>query len=226
MRKWRNYTSITKCVAHCHYSCTSSVYRCQRLKRARVCYVRLRLTLWIHVASGAPRNLTSREHGCASHSGYKLQDVRRGSSPRGEDDQVPEPSLLDELVSGVPVEPELHSQIFMRNVSDRMLSHWIFALCHRSLDDGVTRATDVIVVGKHASVCGYGEDCTSSLCGSGAPVLCHLQACLKVSGSRPPCLKTDIFASSTCHVKMVNNSAFVGNTRHFDNEIDFAGSVG
>ena len=68
--------------------------------------------------------------------------------------------------------------------------------CRHSLNDGVTRATDVMMVGKHASVCGYGEDCTPSLRGSGARLLlaegdpfCALQACLKVCKSRPPCLR-------------------------------------
>ena len=49
-----------------------------------------------------------------------------------------------------------------------------------------------------------------------------------------PVSETDIFASLTCkfhiitfvHMKKLNNSAFVGNTRHFNNEIDFAGSEG
>ena len=64
---------------------------------------------------------------------------------------------------------------------------WLFLVLH----DGVTRATHVMIVGKHASVCRCGQECTSSFRGSGARMLiavcvtlCALLACLKVSGSR------------------------------------------
>ena len=43
--------------------------------------------------------------------------------------------------------------------------------CRHSLNDGITRATDVMIVGKRASVCGYGKDCASALRGSGARML-------------------------------------------------------
>ena len=58
--------------------------------------------------------------------------------------------------------------------------------CRPSLNDGIMRVTDVMIVGKRPLVCGYGKDCASALCGSGARMLfaerdpfCALQACFE-----------------------------------------------
>merc|ERR1712072_1034837 len=119
--------------------------------------------------------------------------------------------------------------------------------CRHSLTDGIMRATDVMIGGKRALVCGYGDvgkGCAFALRGSGARVLitecdpiCALQACMegfqvvtieKVVG------EIDIFTSATGnfniitleHMKKMKNNAIVGNIGHFDNEIDMEGLEG
>merc|ERR1712206_34180 len=108
--------------------------------------------------------------------------------------------------------------------------------CRHSLPDGIMRATDVMIGGKRALVCGYGDvgkGCAFALRGGGARVLitevdpiCALQACMEdVVG------EIDIFTSATGnfniitieHMKKMKNNAIVGNIGHFDNEIDMAG---
>merc|ERR1712046_327357 len=116
--------------------------------------------------------------------------------------------------------------------------------CRHSLTDGIMRATDVMIGGKRALVCGYGDvgkGCAFALRGSGARVLvtecdpiCALQACME--GFQVVTLDevvgdVDIFVSSTGnfniitleHMKKMKNNAIVGNIGHFDNEIDMAG---
>merc|ERR1712141_94754 len=119
--------------------------------------------------------------------------------------------------------------------------------CRHSLTDGIMRATDVMIGGKRALVCGYGDvgkGCAFALRGSGARVLvtecdpiCALQACME--GSQVVTMddvvgEIDIFTSATGnfniitleHMKKMKNNAIVGNIGHFDNEIDMAGLEG
>ncbi|MCF6218687.1 MAG: adenosylhomocysteinase [Gammaproteobacteria bacterium] len=116
--------------------------------------------------------------------------------------------------------------------------------CRESLVDGIKRATDVMIAGKVALVCGYGDvgkGCAQSLRGLGATVwvtevdpICALQAAME--GYRVVTLddvapSVDIFVTTTgnkdiiCHDHMVamKNQAIVCNIGHFDNEIDIAG---
>merc|ERR1719238_1274312 len=116
--------------------------------------------------------------------------------------------------------------------------------CRHSLNDGIMRATDVMIGGKGAMVCGYGgvgKGCAFALRGSGARVLitecdpiCALQACMEgfqVVTMEQSVAEADIFVSSTgnfdiitlAHMKKMKNNAIVGNIGHFDNEIDMAG---
>merc|ERR1712115_734391 len=116
--------------------------------------------------------------------------------------------------------------------------------CRHSLTDGIMRATDVMIGGKRALVCGYGDvgkGCAFALRGSGARVLvtecdpiCALQACMEgfqVVTMEDVVGEVDIFVSSTGnfdintleHMKKMKNNAIVGNIGHFDNEIDMAG---
>jgi len=116
--------------------------------------------------------------------------------------------------------------------------------CRHSLTDGVMRATDVMIGGKRALVCGYGDvgkGCAFALRGSGARVLvtecdpiCALQACMEgfqVVTMDDVVGEVDIFTSATGnfniitleHMKKMKNNAIVGNIGHFDNEIDMAG---
>merc|ERR1712013_293503 len=116
--------------------------------------------------------------------------------------------------------------------------------CRHSLPDGIMRATDVMIGGKRALVCGYGDvgkGCAFALRGSGARVLiseidpiCALQACME--GFQVVKLETvvnevDIFVTTTGnfgiikaeHMAKMKNNAIVGNIGHFDNEIDMEG---
>jgi len=119
--------------------------------------------------------------------------------------------------------------------------------CRHSLPDGIMRATDVMIGGKRALVCGYGDvgkGCAFALRGAGARVLiteidpiCALQACMEgfqVVRMEDVVGEVDIFTSATgnfdiitlAHMKNMKNNAIVGNIGHFDNEIDMAGLEG
>jgi adenosylhomocysteinase len=116
--------------------------------------------------------------------------------------------------------------------------------CRHSLIDGINRATDVMIAGKVAVVCGYGDvgkGCAQSLRGQGARVvvteidpICALQACME--GYQVVLLddvieSADIFVTCTGntnivtadHMVRMKHNAIVGNIGHFDNEIDMAG---
>ena len=116
--------------------------------------------------------------------------------------------------------------------------------CRHSLIDGINRATDVMIGGKVAVVCGYGDvgkGCAQSLRGQGARVLiteidpiCALQAAME--GYQVVTLDevvgaADIFVTATGnkdiitadHMARMKHNAIVGNIGHFDNEIDMAG---
>jgi adenosylhomocysteinase len=116
--------------------------------------------------------------------------------------------------------------------------------CRHSLIDGINRATDVMIGGKLAVVCGYGDvgkGCASSLRGQGARVvvteidpICALQAAMEgyeVRRLDDVVAKADIFVTATGnkdiitadHMAQMKHNAIVGNIGHFDNEIDMAG---
>jgi len=119
--------------------------------------------------------------------------------------------------------------------------------CRHSLPDSIMRATDVMIGGKRALVCGYGDvgkGCAFALRGCGARVMvtevdpiCALQACMEgfqVAALESVVSEIDIFVSCTGnhniirleHMKKMKNNAIVGNIGHFDNEIDMAGLEG
>jgi adenosylhomocysteinase len=116
--------------------------------------------------------------------------------------------------------------------------------CRHSLIDGINRATDVMIAGKAALICGYGDvgkGCAQSLRGQGARVLiaeidpiCALQAAMdgyQVVRLDDAVETADIFITATGnrdiitadHMKRMKHQAIVGNIGHFDNEIDMAG---
>jgi adenosylhomocysteinase len=115
--------------------------------------------------------------------------------------------------------------------------------CRESLVDGIKRATDVMIAGKIAIVCGYGDvgkGCAQSLRGLGATVwvteidpICALQAAMegyRVVDFDKACEKADIVVTATgnYHVvtgeqmERIKDQAIVCNIGHFDNEIDVA----
>jgi adenosylhomocysteinase len=119
--------------------------------------------------------------------------------------------------------------------------------CRHSLVDGINRGTDVMIGGKVAVICGYGDvgkGCADSLRGQGARVIvteidpiCALQAAMEgyeVSTLEDVVETADIFVTATGnkdivtadHMARMKHNAIVGNIGHFDNEIDMAGIEG
>jgi adenosylhomocysteinase len=116
--------------------------------------------------------------------------------------------------------------------------------CRHSLVDGINRATDVMIAGKLAVICGFGDvgkGCAESLRGQGARVvvteidpICALQAAMQgytVRTLDEVVADGDIFVTCTGnrdiiraeHMARMKHQAIVGNIGHFDNEIDIAG---
>jgi adenosylhomocysteinase len=116
--------------------------------------------------------------------------------------------------------------------------------CRHSLIDGINRATDVMIGGKAAVICGFGDvgkGCAESLRGQGARVIvteidpiCALQAAMQgyeVQTLDDVVETADIFITATgnrdiitaAHMARMKHQAIVGNIGHFDNEIDLAG---
>jgi adenosylhomocysteinase len=116
--------------------------------------------------------------------------------------------------------------------------------CRHSVIDGLNRATDVMLAGKLAVVCGYGEvgkGCAQALRGQGARVvvteidpICALQAAMEgfeVNTLEDVVEQADVFITATGnfdivtadHMARMKDKAIVGNIGHFDNEIDMAG---
>ncbi len=116
--------------------------------------------------------------------------------------------------------------------------------CRHSLVDGINRGTDVMIGGKVAVVCGFGDvgkGCAQSLRGQGARVIvteidpiCALQAAMEgyeVKTLEDVIDKADIFVTATGnkdiitadHMRRMKHQAIVGNIGHFDNEIDMTG---
>jgi adenosylhomocysteinase len=116
--------------------------------------------------------------------------------------------------------------------------------CRHSLIDGINRATDVLMGGKVAVVCGFGDvgkGCSESLRGQGARVvvteidpICALQAAMEgyQVATLDDMLETaDIFITTTgnkdviraADIARMKHQAIVGNIGHFDNEIDMVG---
>jgi adenosylhomocysteinase len=116
--------------------------------------------------------------------------------------------------------------------------------CRHSLIDGINRGTDVMIGGKAAVICGFGDvgkGCASSLRGQGARVIvteidpiCALQASMEgyeVRTLEQVVETADIFITATGnkdiitadHMARMKHNAIVGNIGHFDNEIDMAG---
>src|SRR3954466_9693789 len=116
--------------------------------------------------------------------------------------------------------------------------------CRHSLTDGILRASDVMLAGKVAVICGYGDvgkGCAQALKGQGARVIiteidpiCALQAAMEgyqVTTLDDVVKTADIFVTATGnmniitaeHMAQMKDKAIVGNIGHFDNEIDMAG---
>jgi len=132
------------------------------------------------------------------------------------------------------------------NVNDSVTKSKFYNLygCRESLVDGIKRATDVMIAGKIAVVCGYGDvgkGSAQALRALSAQVwvtevdpICALQAAMegfRVVTMEYAADKADIFVTTTgnknvitrAHMDKMNNQSIVCNIGHFDNEIDVAG---
>jgi adenosylhomocysteinase len=157
--------------------------------------------------------------------------------------------VTEETTTGVNRLYQMHERGELRfpaiNVNDSVTKSKFDNLygCRESLVDGIKRATDVMVAGKIAVVCGYGDvgkGSCQALRALSAQVwvteidpICALQAAMegyRVVTMEYACDKADIFVTATGnyhvithdHIKKMKDQAIVCNIGHFDNEIDVA----
>jgi adenosylhomocysteinase len=157
--------------------------------------------------------------------------------------------LTEETTTGVHRLYEMHKEGKLKipaiNVNDSVTKSKFDNLygCRESLVDGIKRATDVMIAGKIAIVCGFGDvgkGCAQSLRGLGATVwvteidpICALQAAMegyRVVTMDDVALLGDIFVTATGnsnvithdHMLQMKDQAIVCNIGHFDSEIDIA----
>jgi adenosylhomocysteinase len=158
--------------------------------------------------------------------------------------------LSEETTTGVHRLYEMHKAGKLRvpaiNVNDSVTKSKFDNLygCRESLVDGIKRATDVMIAGKIAVVCGYGDvgkGCAQSLRGLGATVwitevdpICALQAAMegfRVVTMDDAAAQANIFVTATGnkdvitlkHMLAMQDQTIVCNIGHFDSEIDVAG---
>src|SRR5512145_2032957 len=149
--------------------------------------------------------------------------------------------VTEETTTGVHRLYQMHERGDLRfpaiNVNDSVTKSKFDNLygCRESLVDGIKRATDVMVAGKVALICGYGDVGKGSAQAWIAEIdpICALQAAMegyRVVTVDDACDKADIFVTATGnidvitheHMKRMKDQAIVCNIGHFDNEIDVA----
>lgn len=157
--------------------------------------------------------------------------------------------LTEETTTGVHRLYEMHKAQQLKvpaiNVNDSVTKSKFDNLygCRESLVDGIKRATDVMIAGKIAVICGYGDvgkGCAQSLRGLGATVwiteidpICALQAAMegyRVVTMDEAAAQADIVVTATGnyhvvthdHMLKMKNETIVCNIGHFDSEIDIA----
>ncbi|MDP2788393.1 MAG: adenosylhomocysteinase [Pseudomonadota bacterium] len=161
--------------------------------------------------------------------------------------------VTEETTTGVHRLYEMHKKGTLKfpaiNVNDSVTKSKFDNIygCRESLMDGIKRATDVMVAGKVAVICGYGDvgkGCSQAMRGLQAQVwvtevdpICALQAAMegyKVVTMEYAADKADIFVTTTGnidvithdHMAAMKDQAIVCNIGHFDNEIDVASIEG
>lgn len=157
--------------------------------------------------------------------------------------------ISEETTTGVHRLYEMHKEGRLKvpaiNVNDSVTKSKFDNLygCRESLVDGIKRATDVMIAGKIAVVCGYGDvgkGCAQSLRGLGATVwiteidpICALQAAMegyRVVTMEEAASAANIFVTATGnfhvitheHMKKMKDQVIICNIGHFDSEIDIA----
>ena len=192
-----------------------------------------------------PRTTRSSRSSCACWRGSQKENPKRWTAVAAECKGVSEETttgvhrLYEMQKAGTLLFPAI-------NVNDSVTKSKFDNLygCRHSLVDGLMRATDVMLAGKVAVVCGYGDvgkGCAQSLKGQGARVvvteidpICALQAAMEgyqVLTLEDVVETADIFVTATGnaniitaeHMARMKDKAIVGNIGHFDNEIDMEG---
>ncbi len=185
-----------------------------------------------------------------NHEEQVIKDLLKqihGENPTRWHDVVAElKGVSEETTTGVHRLIQMHEQgkllIPAMNVNDSVTKSKFDNLygCRESLADGIKRATDVMVAGKVAVVCGYGDvgkGCAQSMRGFGARVIvteidpiCALQAAMEgfeVTTIEDTLGEGDIYVTTTGnkdiitadHMSKMKDQAIVCNIGHFDNEI-------
>jgi adenosylhomocysteinase len=179
-----------------------------------------------------------------------LKELLKENSKRWQNVQTEWYGVSEETTTGVhrlyQLEKEGRLPVPAINVNDSVTKSKFDNLygCRESLLDGIKRATDVMIAGKIAVVCGYGDvgkGCAQSLRGQGARVLiteidpiCALQAAMEgfeVTTVENALKEADMFITATGnyhvitkdHLAKMKDQAIVCNIGHFDNEIDVDG---
>ncbi len=178
-----------------------------------------------------------------------LRDIQKKTPNRWASFVKPIRGVSEETTTGVHRLYEMEKQgklLFAAiNVNDSVTKSKFDNIygCRHSLIDGINRASDVMMGGKIAVVCGFGEvgkGCVQALRGQGCRVIvaeidpiCALQAAMEgyeVATVEDYIDKADIFVTATgaCdvitaeHMARMKDKAIVGNIGHFDNEIQMA----
>jgi len=210
-------------------------------------------TLLIHLGARAEKDLSVLDHPDSEEARVLFASIRKrlASQPGWYSKQLTAiQGVTEETTTGVHRLYEMHKKGELKfpaiNVNDSVTKSKFDNLygCRESLVDGIKRATDVMIAGKVAVVCGYGDvgkGCAQALSALRAQVwvteidpICALQAAME--GYRVVTMdfaadKADIFVTATGnfhvithdHMAAMKDQSIVCNIGHFDSEIDVAG---
>ena len=210
-------------------------------------------TLLVHLGAKAEQDIQVLDHPDSEEARVLFAAIRRrlAEDPGWYSRQAAAiRGVTEETTTGVHRLYEMHRKGELRfpaiNVNDSVTKSKFDNLygCRESLVDGIKRATDVMIAGKVAVVCGYGDvgkGCCQALRALSAQVwvteidpICALQAAMegyRVVTMDWACDKADIFVTATGNLKVITrdhmtamkDQAIVCNIGHFDSEIDVAG---
>ena len=213
-------------------------------------------TLLIHLGARAEQDLHVLDHPDSEEATVLFASIKQrlASHPGWYSKQLAAiKGVTEETTTGVHRLYEMHKKGELKfpaiNVNDSVTKSKFDNLygCRESLVDGIKRATDVMIAGKVAVVCGYGDvgkGCAQALSALRAQVwvteidpICALQAAMegyRVVTMEYAADKADIFVTATGnfhvithdHMAKMKDQAIVCNIGHFDNEIDVAGIEG
>jgi len=210
-------------------------------------------TLLIHLGARAEQDIHVLDHPDSEEARVLFASIKKrlASHPGWYSKQLAAiKGVTEETTTGVHRLYEMHRKGELKfpaiNVNDSVTKSKFDNLygCRESLVDGIKRATDVMIAGKVAVVCGYGDvgkGCAQALSALRAQVwvteidpICALQAAMegyRVVTMDEAASQADIFVTATGnfhvithdHMKAMKDQAIVCNIGHFDSEIDVAG---